>query len=66
MENGKDFKRIVASIAQIIMHVDDQSPMFMVTGGTAIHAGSNSRERGINLGHWRAFGGCESGFGIPI
>ena len=69
MENGKDFKRIVLPIAQMYhAHVDDQIP-YNVYGnrqdGYSYRGPSNSRERGINLGHWRAFGGCESGFGIP-
>ena len=67
--NGNDFKRVVLPIAQMYhAHVDDQIP-YNVYGnrqdGYSYRGPSNSRERGINLGHWKAFGGCESGFGIP-
>ena len=67
--DGKTFKRVVLPIAQMYhAHVDNQIP-YNVYGnrqdGYSYRGPSNSRERGINLGHWRAFGGCESGFGIP-
>ncbi len=67
--DGKTFKRIVLPIAQMYhAHVDNQIP-YNVYGnrqdGYSYRGPSNSRERGINLGHWRSFGGCESGFGIP-
>ena len=67
--DGKTFKRVVLPIAQMYhAHVDDQIP-YNVYGnrqdGYSYRGPSNSRERGISLGHWRAFGGCESGFGIP-
>ena len=67
--DGKTFKRVVLPIAQMYhAHVDDQIP-YNVYGnrqdGYSYRGPSNSRERGINLGHWRAFGGCESGFGVP-
>jgi len=67
--DGKTYKRIVLPIAQMYhAHVDDQIP-YNVYGnrqdGYSYRGPSNSREWGINLGHWRAFGGCESGFGIP-
>ena len=67
--DGKTFKRVVLPIAQMYhAHVDDQIP-YNVYGnrqdGYSYRGPSNSRERGISLGHWRSFGGCESGFGIP-
>ena len=67
--DGETFKRVVLPIAQMYhAHVDDQIP-YNVYGnrqdGYSYRGPSNSLERGINLGHWRAFGGCESGFGIP-
>ena len=67
--DGKTFKRVVLPIAQMYhAHTDDQIP-YNVYGnrqdGYSYRGPSNSRERGISLGHWRAFGGCESGFGIP-
>jgi len=67
--DGKTFKRVVLPIAQMYhAHVDNQIP-YNVYGnrqdGYSYRGPSNSRERGISLGHWRAFGGCESGFGIP-
>ena len=67
--DGETFKRVVLPIAQMYhAHVDDQIP-YNVYGnrqdGYSYRGPSNSRERGINLGHWKAFGGCESGFGIP-
>ena len=67
--DGKTYKRVVLPIAQMYhAHTDDQIP-YNVYGnrqdGYSYRGPSNSREWGINLGHWRAFGGCESGFGIP-
>ena len=67
--DGNTFKRVVLPIAQMYhAHVDDQIP-YNVYGnrqdGYSYRGPSNSLENGINLGHWRAFGGCESGFGIP-
>ena len=67
--DGETFKRVVLPIAQMYhAHVDNQIP-YNVYGnrqdGYSYRGPSNSRERGISLGHWRAFGGCESGFGIP-
>ena len=67
--DGKTFKRVVLPIAQMYhAHTDNQIP-YNVYGnrqdGYSYRGPSNSRERGISLGHWRAFGGCESGFGIP-
>ena len=67
--DGSTYKRVVLPIAQMYhAHVDDQIP-YNVYGnrqdGYSYRGPSNSLENGINLGHWRAFGGCESGFGIP-
>jgi len=67
--DGNTFKRVVLPIAQMYhAHVDDQIP-YNVYGnrqdGYSYRGPSNSLENGINLGHWKAFGGCESGFGIP-
>ena len=67
--DGKTFKRVVLPIAQMYhAHTDNQIP-YNVYGnrqdGYSYRGPSNSLERGISLGHWRAFGGCESGFGIP-
>ena len=67
--DGKTYKRVVLPIAQMYhAHTDDQIP-YNVYGnrqdGYSYRGPSNSRERSISLGHWRAFGGCESGFGIP-
>ena len=67
--DGNTFKRVVLPIAQMYhAHVDDQIP-YNVYGnrqdGYSYRGPSNSLENGINLGHWKPFGGCESGFGIP-
>ena len=67
--DGNTFKRIVLPIAQMYhAHVDDQIP-YNVYGnrqdGYSYRGPSNSLGGGITIGHWQAFGGCESGFGIP-
>lgn len=68
-QDGSTFKRVVLPIAQMYhAHVDDQIP-YNVYGnrqdGYSYRGPSNSLGGGITIGHWRAFGGCESGFGIP-
>lgn len=68
-QDGRTFKRVVLPIAQMYhAHVDDQIP-YNVYGnrqdGYSYRGPSNSLGGGISIGHWRAFGGCESGFGIP-
>ena len=66
---GKTWERVVLPIAQMYhVAVDDQIP-YNVYGnrqdGYSYRGPSNSLQRGIPIGMWKAVGGCESGFAKP-
>ncbi len=66
---GKTWQRVVLPIAQMYhVAVDDQIP-YNVYGnrqdGYSYRGPSNSLQRSIPIGMWKAVGGCESGFAKP-
>ncbi len=74
LNRGATYEQIVLPIAQMYhVWVDDQIPYYVYGNrqdGFSYRGPSNSRQggffaRGIPLGLWREFGGCESGWGIP-
>ncbi|HTS10787.1 MAG TPA: hypothetical protein VMH00_01590 [Candidatus Limnocylindrales bacterium] len=74
LNRGKTYEHVILPIAQVYHVYTDTRIPYNVFGnrqdGSSYYGPSNNLELGffggqIGAGDWKAYGGCESGFGIP-